>query len=265
MEKIKKVLEYVKQHKDFSAAACFGLVAVLIVLSFVFTNIAVSSRASQPQEENSAVNPSVEDIIESTNSPVATEPMETTKPADTKASTAASQPASAETTTATKAQTTTAAFTFATAVPPKTPADYQAQWDAGYLIAIDNPDPSYKTGQITLTDKDRDLLERLCYGEFGTGGFIGASLIAQAVKDTMYSDGVTSVAQVIKDYGYTGSTDRGTSDACRQAVRYIFDENHDAVQHRLMYMYDTKTLFSDFHETQNFILSYQKIRFFDRW
>lgn len=154
---------------------------------------------------------------------------------------------------------------FATAIPPKEPADYKAQWDAGYLIAIDNPDKIYECAPVKLTEEDRDLLERLCYGEFGSGGFIGAALIAQAVKDAMCFDGYPTVESVIINCRYTGSTERGTSEECRQAVAYIFDENHDAVQHRLMYMYNPNMVQSAFHESQNYILTYEVIRFFDRW
>ena len=81
----------------------------------------------------------------------------------------------------------------------------------------------------------------------------------------MCFDGFTSVADVITECHYTGDTDIGTNDECRQAVRYIFDENHDAVQHRILYMYNPSMVDSDFHESQNFILSYGGVRFFDRW
>ena len=91
-----------------------------------------------------------------------------------------------------------------------------------------------------------------------------AALIAQSVKDAMCFDGYTSVADVIKYYHYDGRTDVGTNEACRQAVRYIFDDNHDAVQHRLLYMYNPYLCTSSFHESQRFILSYQGVRFFDR-
>lgn len=173
---------------------------------------------------------------------------------------------------ATKAAATTAAPTtakvtvpFATAIIPDYPADYDSQWDEGYLIAIDNPDYSYQCAPVTLTDEDRDLLERLCNGEFGSGGFVGASLIAQSVKDAMCFDGYQSVQAVITGCRYDGRTDRGTTEACRQAVRYIFDENHDAVQHRIMYMYNPVLVQSAFHESQNYIMTYQDVRFFDRW
>ena len=72
-------------------------------------------------------------------------------------------------------------------------------------------------------------------------------------------------AAMIDGCHYTGRTDIGTNEACKQAVRYIFDENHDAVQHRIMYMYNPYIVQSAFHESQNYILTYQDVRFFDRW
>ena len=154
---------------------------------------------------------------------------------------------------------------FATAAPAASPADYQAQWDAGYLVAIDNPDYSYGCNHVSLTDDDRELLECLCYGEFGSGGFIGAAMIAQCVKDAMCFDGYSTVADVIKYCRYDGSTTSGTSDECVQAVRYIFDDDGSAVQHRMLYMYNPYMVKSAFHESQSFILSYQGVRFFDRY
>ena len=153
---------------------------------------------------------------------------------------------------------------FATAPVAASPADYQSQWDAGYLVAIDNPDYSYACYHVELTDDDRELLECLCYGEFGSGGFIGAAMIAQCVKDAMCFDGYSSVADVIKYCRYDGSTTSGTSDECIQAVRYIFDDDGSAVQHRMLYMYNPYMVKSSFHESQEFVLSYQGVRFFDR-
>ncbi len=181
----------------------------------------------------------------------------TTKPKETEATNAE--------TTSTAASTQRATVQFATAIPVAEPADYNEQWNAGYLVAIDNPDKSYQCGQVTLSDHDRDLLERLCMGEFGSGGFVGAALIAQSVKDAMCFDGFRSVDTIIADYHYTGSTNIPANDACKQAVRYIFDENHDAVQHRILYMYNPLLVDSEFHESQNYILTYEDVRFFDRW
>lgn len=176
-----------------------------------------------------------------------------------------SQPTTVQPTTSVPVTTQSVTIPFATAIPPAEPADYNAQWDTGYLVAIDNPDKTYECARVKLTDEDRDLLERLCYGEFGSGGFIGAALIAQAVKDAMCFDGYPTVQSVIDGCHYDGKTTMGTSDACINAVKYIFDENHDAVQHRIMYMYNPDMVQSAFHESQNYIMTYQTIRFFDRW
>lgn len=212
----------------------------------------------------SNINP---DSIELAHIPTSIPPTTVATAPSTVASTAETKAASTKPTKKQNSRSATqeAPVPFATAEVPAQPADYQSQWDAGYLLAIDNPDYSYVTSTVTLSDADRDLLERLCMGEFGSGGFIGASLIAQAVKDAMCFDGYGSVADVIKYCRYDGSTSMGTNDACRQAVRYIFDDNHAAVQHRLLYMYNPYLCTSSFHESQKFILSYEGVRFFDRW
>lgn len=243
-----------------------SFVLVLVTIFFVVQTVLAGGVLSVGESEKAVqalnVNPNTAQIESSFDSIeiTTTEPAETAKTVDKKDKTEATtvspetQPVTAEPTIA-----------FATAIPVQTPADHNAQWNAGYLVAIDNPDTTYKCGQVTLCDADRDLLERLCMGEFGSGGFVGAALIAQAVKNAMCFDGYTSVETVIKDCRYTGRTDLEPNSECVRAVKYIFDENHDAVQHRIMYMYNPELVQSTFHESQNYILTYQEVRFFDRW
>ena len=265
-----------------------ALIAVLLGVHTVIANSILSADNEADLVSTSNVNPRTTEIMQRgsealrVDTSAKAEQTVSSSTSETKPSTTAAPASSAATAASSAAAATTAASAaravqattrdisqndvpFATAAASDTPADYARQWDLGYLIAVDNPDETYSCAKITLTDEDRDLLERLCYGEFGTGGFIGASLIAQCVKDAMCFDGYTSVADVIKYYHYDGRTDVGTNDECRQAVRYIFDENHDAVQHRLLYMYNPYMVQSAFHESQNFILSYASVRFFDRW
>ena len=240
-----------------------GGVALVVVLVAALSVFRFGAPQNNGEITESNINPSAESIMEATGTtPVTTAAASTAAPTTAKTAATTAPPTSKKSNT--QATTMEPPVPFATAEVPAQPADYQAQWDAGYLLAIDNPDTSYATSQVTLTDADRDLLERLCMGEFGSGGFIGAALIAQSVKDAMCFDGYGSVADVIKYYRYDGRTDVGTNEACRQAVRYIFDDNHDAVQHRLLYMYNPYLCTSSFHESQRFILSYQGVRFFDR-
>lgn len=156
---------------------------------------------------------------------------------------------------------------FATAAPVANKASYSEQWNKGYLVAIDNPDKGYRCPHIELSDKNRDLLERLCMGEYGTGGFTGAALIAQAVKNAMAEYKIDDVATVIKRLRYDGRTDRAASESCKKAVVYVFDMDKDAVQHRILYMYNpkgTKSGFSKFHESQKYICNFGAVRFFDK-
>ncbi len=253
------------------------IISVLITIQAIFSGSILSAGESTADTAYmSRINPNyVQQVCANSGivitTDAATEPVETTaskESATTKPSEkTTTAPVTAKTTTEATTEATTAEQTipFATAIPPAEPADYNEQWAAGYLVAIDNPDKTYECAKVTLTDEDRDLLERLCYGEFGSGGFIGAALIAQSVKDAMCFDGYPTVESVIINCHYTGSTDAGTTAVCKQAVSYIFDENHDAVQHRLMYMYNPNLVSSAFHESQNYILTYQEVRFFDRW
>ena len=269
-----KINDYLKEHKNAVIVVCVILIDVLLVINSIIAHN-VTSASDNKINSVSSTNPRYKEIMENgasalnqdtntmaenttTKSTPATK-AETTAPASSAPSTTQGN------TGATSSTGTSPSIPFATAIKPETPADYSEQWNLGYLIAIDNPDRTYACAKVTLTDEDRDLLERLCMGEFGSGGFIGASLIAQAVKDAMCFDGYSSVAEVISECHYTGSTSIGTNSECRQAVRYIFDDNHDAVQHRIMYMYNPYMVQSTFHESQNFILSYAGIRFFDRW
>ena len=282
-----KINDFLKNRKTLIVIISVALVAVLLGVHTLFTNTVLSSGDDRGDWMlSSKVDPRVTEIMQRgsealredtsamTENTVSSSTSETKAPA-TGTTAAATTTKAAGTTAATRA--TTRAVTqaptasqqenipFATAVAPAAAVDYSEQWDLGYLLAVDNPDTTYACAKINLTDEDRSLLENLCYGEFGTGGFIGASLIAQCVKDAMCFDGYTSVAEVIRECRYDGSTDIGTNDECRQAVRYIFDENHDAVQHRMLYMYNPYMVQSSFHESQNFILSYAGVRFFDRW
>lgn len=253
------------------------LTVILIILAIIIAVQAILPRVATKADEgtydtaNSArVNPKYETILATEESTVA-QTTEKTEPSTQKPTQKATAKKAAETTRstkstkATKASTTAKKVVWATAIPPKGSVDYKSQWNAGYLVAIDNPDKTYACGQVTLSDYDRDLLERLCMGEFGSGGFVGASLIAQAVKNAMCFDGYRSVQSVIDNCHYTGSTKIAANNSCKQAVQYIFDQNHDAVQHRLMYMYNPELVESSFHESQNYILTYQSVRFFDRW
>ena len=171
---------------------------------------------------------------------------------------------STEVSTAETKPSETEEIVFATASTNGVKTPYQTQWNQGYIVAVDYPDTSYSCPHIELTDENRDLVERLCMGEFGSGGFNGAALIAQAVKNAMATYGYKNVKDVITDLHYTGSTNKKPTKAVKDAVVYVFDMDKDAVQHRILYMYNPKKVSSKFHESQKYICTYKDVRFFDK-
>lgn len=147
-------------------------------------------------------------------------------------------------------------------IVPATSAD--AQYDAGYLIPIANPDYGYSTGQVILSDADRKLACQIVYGEAGGEGFEGCCLVAQCLKDSMVFLGYNSIADVQKYCRYDGWQEN-YSQTAEDAVNYIFDQNKSAVAHRILFFYATNICTSEWHETQNHILTRGNSKFFDMW
>ena len=134
------------------------------------------------------------------------------------------------------------------------------------LLKTKNDDENFKLPEVRLSEHDRDLLERLLTGEFGSS-FTGAALVAQAIKCAIVYDHYTSMDDLIVGMGYVGDTNAKSQNAA-DAAKFIFDENALAVKHRLFYMCTEDYYNSDpgnFHSTQNFILQYENVKFFDRW
>ncbi len=134
-----------------------------------------------------------------------------------------------------------------------------------YLLTIANPDPNYVSYSVELTDYDREILEHLVMGEAGGEGFIGACLVAQAIRDTLVKDGYSSVEHLRNSMGYYGSLYNTPNQDVLDAVAFIFDEGGAAVQHNIVYFYAPAICTSGFHESQEFVVEYNSHRFFDRW
>ena len=97
-------------------------------------------------------------------------------------------------------------------------------------------------------------------GEGGDLGYLGAALVAQAIRDAMNRSNTNSIDQIISQYQYSGSTSIEPNSDVREAVSFIFDQNGSAVQHRVLIFY---TGSSAWHETQTFIAQVGSERFFD--
>ncbi len=130
-------------------------------------------------------------------------------------------------------------------------------------ISQGKKDDTYQGQPVKLTKYNRDLVERLVFGEAGGEGFVGAVLVAQTIRDTMLMNDIYDTAKIIKMYAYSGSTRKGTSDTVKRAVSYVFDGGGYAVKHRLIYFYAPALCKSSFHESQKFIIEWKGHKFFD--
>ncbi len=141
-------------------------------------------------------------------------------------------------------------------------SDVQTTYSGDVLINIENPDSSYTPSYVSLSDYDRAKLERLVMGEAGSMGYEGCALVAQAIRDAMNLSNTSSIDEIISNYGYYGSTSIEPNADVKAAVSYIFDENGSAVQHRVLCFYIGS---SAWHETQNFVVELDGVRFFDMY
>ena len=132
-------------------------------------------------------------------------------------------------------------------------------YEEEYLLDIDNPDDSYIPAKINLTDEEVEELARIVEGEFGGGGFIGCALIAQSIRDAMVTFGYSAmeIRENMQYYGYANPESMGVY----EAIKWIFD-GHAVVQHRILVMNNSP---GGWHATQNFVVYYQGVWFYDMW
>lgn len=126
-------------------------------------------------------------------------------------------------------------------------------------------DDEYNNSHIELSDYDRELAERIVMGEAGNQGLEGAALVAQCIRDTMNYNGVSTVYDVIHNYGYDGATSKEPNQDVKDAVSYIFDEDGIAVQHKILFFYAPGLCNSGFHESQLNIVNYGGHKFFSTY
>lgn len=138
-----------------------------------------------------------------------------------------------------------------------------ASGSGDYLLDIDNPDYGYVGYSVSLSDEDRDMTERILMGEAGGEGYIGMALVAQCIRDTYVNGSYSSIAQLLRDNGYYGSTSMSGSDTAKEVVNYIFDQGGSAVQHDIRIFYASNMCSSSWHESQEFVVQYNYVRFFD--
>jgi len=127
------------------------------------------------------------------------------------------------------------------------------------LLDIDNPDSDYSPKAIDISDGEREEIARIVMGEFGGSDFTGCALLAQCIRDAMAQYGYDGyeIRSAMQYYGYNSNP----SSTAYEAVDWIFVGNA-AVQHRILVMNNSS---GGWHGTQNFVVHYQGVWFYDLW
>ncbi len=132
-------------------------------------------------------------------------------------------------------------------------------------------DNSYTGRKYKLTDREREYIEKIVMGEFGTS-YTGSVFIAQCIRDALVYGFCKNPMDLRKSsanggMGYVGYMENVNSNV-KKAVSYVFDDGGSAVQHRMLVMC-TDEYYNAFpgnwHSTQNYITKYENVMFFDYW
>lgn len=248
--------KYRPKHKKNNYLNIFISVIATIALFAIFT---MAINAKEPAVKKVPFTST--EVVETT-APVETEP-ETTVPATTiPVTTAPVTTVPATTAPATTAPVTTAPVTTVPVTEP--PTEIVGSGSQNGLIAIENPDPNYQGARFSLNATDRETLRHIIMGEAGGEGYLGCCVLAQTIRDNWIRGGYSSAEAVRTGCQYNG-WNSGTNTDVEAAIRFVFDEGGNAVQHRLCFMYNPVICRSDWHETQNYILTYGDVRYFDAW
>lgn len=133
------------------------------------------------------------------------------------------------------------------------------------LIDSYRVDENYGKRVLKLPESQLKAVAGLVMGEMGGEGYIGCCLSAQAIKDRMIDMNCFDVYAFKKKAGYTAAIKSNPNKDSIKAVDYVFNKGGYAVKHRILYMYGSGICYSAWHETQKFIVEYNKERYFDRW
>lgn len=133
------------------------------------------------------------------------------------------------------------------------------------LVETWNTDESY-TGQSYYLDYySRMYIEAIVMREAGYQGYEGCALVAQCMRDALVYKGYGNVYDMVEDMGYSGSTELIPNDDVKNAVKFIFDDGGIAVKHRIYFYYAWTWGDSEWHETQEPVVTYKDHKFFDTW
>lgn len=123
--------------------------------------------------------------------------------------------------------------------------------------------PSTSNDVFYLSDEERYIAECLVMGESGHNSYELQVLTAQCILNACLADGLQP-SQVMSVYQYFGWNNNPT-DSVKQAVSAVFSDGYRLTDEPILYFYAPHLCYSDWHESQRYVLTQDGIRFFTRW
>jgi len=114
--------------------------------------------------------------------------------------------------------------------------------------------------RYSLTDAERNLIERVVMAESGGESYEGQILVCQCILNACEINGIRP-AKAIKQYAYAKGRPKPTDSVVR-AVSAVFDKGEQVTDEPIIYFYAPTMVKSKFHERQRFICEVGGHRFF---
>lgn len=126
---------------------------------------------------------------------------------------------------------------------------------------VDVSEMETTTPRYTLTDSERDIVERVVMSEAAGEGYDGQRLVAQCILNTAEADGMRPDEVVLAPNQYASPAAEASQEV-KDAVSAVFDAGDMVTDEPIRWFYAPRYVYSAWHENKAFVLEYGGHRFF---
>lgn len=137
--------------------------------------------------------------------------------------------------------------------PPPTP-----------MPEVDVSEMESVTPRYALTVSERDIVERVVMAEAGGEGFDGQRLVAQCILNTAEAMDLRPDAVVLAPNQYASPAAEASQEV-KDAVSAVFDDGDMVTDEPIRWFYAQARVYSAWHESKRYVLTYQNHKFFAEW
>ena len=129
---------------------------------------------------------------------------------------------------------------------------------------VDVSEMESTTPRYALTVSERNLVERVVMAEAGGEGFDGQRLVAQCILNTAEAMDMRPDEVVTAPNQYAAPAEHA-SEMVMDAVSAVFDDGDMVTDEPIRWFYAPRYVYSAWHESKRYVLTYQNHKFFAEW